>query len=108
VIYKFKSKAAGDVIMLGPTGDAVLRAIGREPSPKGIIEPDDMPAAMKALEAAITADDARRARTDDDQAAEADEAKGKPDPISLRQRAWPLVEMLKRAHGAREPVVWGV
>ena len=25
MIYKFKSKAAGDVIMMGPTGDAVLR-----------------------------------------------------------------------------------
>jgi hypothetical protein len=40
MIYKFKSKATGDVIMLGPHGDAVVApAIGREPAPKGIIEP---------------------------------------------------------------------
>ena len=38
LIYKFKSKAAGDVIMLGPGGDQVLRIIGREPAAKGIIE----------------------------------------------------------------------
>ena len=38
MIYKFKSKAAGDVIMMGPTGDQVLRAVGREPAAKGIIE----------------------------------------------------------------------
>jgi hypothetical protein len=28
MIYKFKSKATGDVIMLGPNGDQLLRAAG--------------------------------------------------------------------------------
>lgn len=107
MIYKFKSKAAGDVIMLQPTGDAVLRAIGREPSPKGIFEPDQMPAAMSALEAAIAADEAQRARADEEAAANGDPPP-KHDAIGLRQRAWPLVEMMKRAHQAREPIVWGV
>ena len=39
MIYKFKSKAAGDVIMMGANGDQVLRVIGKTPAPKGIIEP---------------------------------------------------------------------
>ena len=43
MIYKFKSKAAGDVIMLAPTGDHLMRLIGREPAPKGIFEPAAMP-----------------------------------------------------------------
>lgn len=107
MIYKFRSKAAGDVIMLGPTGDHVLRAIGREPSPKGIFEPADMPAAMAAIERAIAAEEAARAQAE----AEA-RARGEPPPkfdgIGLRQRAWPLVEMMKRAHKADEPIVWGV
>ncbi len=30
------------------------------------------------------------------------------DEVSLRQRAWPVVEMLKRALAADTPVVWGV
>ena len=38
MIYKFKSKAAGDVIMLQPHGDQLMRLIGREPAAKGIIE----------------------------------------------------------------------
>jgi hypothetical protein len=104
MIYKFKSKAAGDVIMMGPSGDQVLRLIGKEPAAKGIIEPAQMPAAMKALEAAIVAEEAMR-----QEAAEADDGKpGKGDGISLRQRAWPLVEMMKRAHAASENIVWGV
>jgi hypothetical protein len=36
MLYKFKSKAAGDVIMLGPNGDQVLRLLGRAPAPSGI------------------------------------------------------------------------
>lgn len=107
MIYKFKSKAAGDVIMMGPTGDEVLRAMGREPAAQGIIEPTAMPAAIGALEQAIAAVEAERAR------AEADaEAAGEKVPprqaVGLRQRAWPLIQMLKRAHAAGEPIVWGV
>lgn len=103
MIYKFKSKAAGDVIMMGPSGDHVLRLIGKEPSAKGIIEPAQMPAAMKAIEAAITADEAARK-----EAAEEDGQAPKGDGVSLRQRAWPLVEMMKRALAANENIVWGV
>src|SRR5206468_2407161 len=46
MIYKFKSKATGDVIMMGPNGDQVLRLIGKEPAAKGIIEVAAMPSAM--------------------------------------------------------------
>ena len=28
--------------------------------------------------------------------------------VSLRQRAWPMVEMMKRAHAAGKEIVWGV
>ena len=33
MIYKFKSKATGDVIMLGPNGDQMLVLLGRELTP---------------------------------------------------------------------------
>lgn len=107
MIYKFKSKAAGDVIMMGPTGDRVLGLIGKDVTPKGIIEPAQMPAAIQALADAVAADDAARAATGDDKPDDA-AAAGSRDAISLRQRAWPLVEMMKRALAADEPVTWGV
>ena len=107
MIYKFRSMAAGDVIMMGPAGDMVLRVIGKEPAPKGIIEPAAMPAAMQAVEAAIAADEAVRAEAEREAQAE-----GRTLPpregVSLRQRAWPLVEMMKRAHAAEQEIVWGV
>jgi hypothetical protein len=101
MIYKFKSSATGDVIMLAAQGDQVLRLIGREPSAKGIIEVADMPAALVALQAAIAKGDAPEPAPNDDdpQAAPA---------VGLRQRLWPMVEMLRSAHAAQAVVVWGV
>ena len=107
MIYKFKSKAAGDVIMMGPTGDQVLRAIGRDPAAKGIFEMSDMPAAIAAIEAAIADDEAARKQAEQEAAADGKKL-GPRDAVSLRQRAWPLVEMMKRAIAEGENVVWGV
>ena len=105
MIYKFKSKAGGDVLMLGPNGDALMRTLGREPAAKGIIEPAAMPAAIQTIEQAVLADEAARAAAQ----SEADEGStGARDAIGLRQRFWPMVDLLKRAHQAGEPVVWGV
>jgi Domain of unknown function (DUF1840) len=104
MLYKFKSKAAGDVIMLGPNGDQVMRILGRDPAPKGIIEVAAMPSAIGALEAAIVAAEHAAADPADPGVAQATPA----DRVSLRQRAWPLIEMMKRAHAAGEPIVWGV
>jgi hypothetical protein len=96
MIYKFKSKAAGDVIMLQPHGDQLLRLIGREPSAKGIIEVADMPAAIDAVQNAAALSDAPT-----------DDANGERG-VGLKQRVWPMVEMLKRSKAANEPIVWGV
>ena len=53
MLYKFKSKASGDVIMNGPHGDELLRLLGREPAAQGIVQHADLPRALAALEAAV-------------------------------------------------------
>ena len=114
MLYKFKSKAAGDVIMLGPQGDQLLRLLGRSPASKGIFEVDAMPALMSTLQTAIEAEDAAREGAKEPSASSAAEATpGRPEQegggegVSLRRRAWPLLEMLRRSHAAREAIVWG-
>ena len=106
MIYRFKTKAAGDLIMMGPAGDAVLRILGREPSAQGIIEAAALPAAMAAIEAAVAADEAARKESGAD--ALAAPAGGSGDKISLRQRAWPLLEMMRRSQAEGADIVWGV
>ncbi len=108
MIYRFRSPATGDLVMLGPSGDELLRILGREPGPRGIIEPAAMPPAIAALQAAVAdAEVAADADGSADGQADADDAAGAR-RISLRQRVWPMVEMLRRAHAAEAPVVWGV
>ena len=54
MLYKFKSKATGDLIMLEPQGKHILKLIGKESGAKGIILPSEMLAAIDALHAAVT------------------------------------------------------
>lgn len=109
MLYKFRSKAGGDVIMLGPDGDQLMRIIGKEPAGKGILLVADMPAALKALEAAVLADErapATAGSADADSAAEASEPRSSR--VALRQRAWPLMDLIRRALSTEHDVVWGV
>jgi Domain of unknown function (DUF1840) len=107
MLYKFKSKAAGDLIMLEPNGRQVLQIIGKDPGPKGIIEPAQMGAAVQALEAAIAKDEAGQKQADA-QASAKGEKPVRAEGISLRQRAVPFVDMLRRAEKEGEDIVWGV
>ena len=88
--------------MMGPVGDRLLRIVGKEPAARGIIEAAALPAAIEALEAAAEADRRERGGEDD----------GEHDPkeprVGLAQRAWPLIDMMKRAQADKNDIVWGV
>jgi hypothetical protein len=107
MLYKFKSKAAGDLIMLEPNGRRVLEIIGKDTGPKGIILPEEMQPAIAAIESAI-------AREEAEQKAVIEQAKAKGevaprfDAVSLRQRAVPFLDMLRRCSSAGKEIVWGV
>lgn len=110
MIYKLKSKAAADLILLGPHGDELMRLLGREaPSVRGIIEPAQMAEAIARLQAAIAAQESAAAGAGEPDATEAESgADGRPRALPLRTRLWPVIQMLERAQAAGEPVVWGV
>lgn len=102
--YRFHSKAASDVLMLEPAGSKVLNVIGLPPAPRGLIAVDFMPAAILALETAIRREQLMQADqhvTDEDAGDEQADQN-----VSLRQRAWPLLDMMRRASTAGEVIVW--
>lgn len=105
MIYRFKSKADGDLIMMGPAGDAVLRIIGKEPAAQGILQSDALAAAIAAIEQAVAADDAARNAAGPEAPGG---GAGAGDKVSLRQRAWPLLEMMRRSQREGADIVWGV
>ena len=107
--YEFKSKATGRLILLGRSGEQLLRVIGREPSPTGIIATEGMPTAIEAIAAAIEKEEAQAQRLPANGALVTDgNDASRGDGVTLRQRAWPLVEMMKQAHRDGEAIVWGV
>jgi len=111
MIYKFKSRATGDLVMMGPVGDQMLRIIGKDPAPQGILPAASLPAAIAALEQAVAADEAARGREPDGHDPGGDDDEGRAadgHKVSLRARAWPLVEMMRRAQRENADIVWGV
>lgn len=108
MLYRFKSRNAGDVIMLEANGRRVLEIIGKEPGPKGIVLAEQMPGALEALQAAVLQEEADWARAKAE--FEAGQRREPPDSeaVRLRQRAQPFMELLRRSHQSGDPVVWGV
>jgi hypothetical protein len=107
MLYKFKSRVTGDLIMLEPNGRRLLTIIGKDPSAAGILQPQEMPSAMHALEQAA-AHEAAQQQTAVDEA----KAKGEPAPVfeavSLRQRMAPMLDILKRCAAQDASITWGV
>ena len=107
MLYKFKSAAAAEVVMLQPNAETLLKIIGKAPGPQGIITVEQIPAALAALRQAIEAQ--RRAgqspAIDDDEQDEDDSSK---DGISLERRAAPFIDLLERSAAEGQHVVWGV
>lgn len=107
MLYKFKSKATGDLIMLEPHGRHILSLIGKDPSPRGILQVGDMPAAIQALQVAMMQQDERHAQAVQ-AARERGEDASQEDLVSLRQRAVPFITMMQRCLDEQHDIVWGV
>lgn len=106
-LYRFKSRETGDLVMLQPHGKRILEILGKDPSGPGIVQPEQMGAAVQALHEAVVAEEAEQKRLK----AEA-EARGEVPPefetVSLRLRSAPFIEMLKRCEEAKVEIVWGI
>lgn len=110
MLYKFKSKAAADLIMLEPNGRHLLTILGKDQTDslrRGILRPAEMPHAIELLEAAVHADEARQQQAADE-ARERGEDPERPQGVSLRQRVAPFIEMLRHCLREDEDLVWGV
>jgi cyclopropane-fatty-acyl-phospholipid synthase len=105
MIYKFKSQASADVIMLQSNAEQMLAIVGKEPATQGIITVAHIPAAIAALNAAIVSHELTQAKRKAHQEI-VFEAEG--DSIRLRARAVPFIELLQTSALAGKDVVWGV
>ena len=107
MVFKFVSRATAEMIMLEADAKNILKLIGKDPSPTGIITVAQIPAAIQALQAAVAAEDERSKRPSNDKDAEDEDGDEVKATVGLKQRAVPFLEMLQRSAAEGADVVWG-
>jgi hypothetical protein len=106
----FRSKAAGEIFMFAETARRILAIVGKEDTPRGVIGAEQVGDALARLAAAVEEEKAQLEQVRD----EAEQAQRRGEPaegaraITLGQRAYPLLEMLRAAQKKRVDVTWGV
>jgi hypothetical protein len=107
----FRSKAAGEIFMFAETARRILAIVGKQDTPRGVISAEQVGDALARLSAAVDEEKAQieQAREEAEQA----QRRGEPAaegarPITLAQRAYPLLEMLRAAQKKKVDVTWGV
>ena len=110
----FQSRATGDIIMLVEPARQLLAIIGKDgEASKGIITLEQLPQAIATLASEIENDrrlePKRQAelekQLDEDPNAEPPPS-GMAAPVSLAQRGWPLLEMMRTSLKEGFPITW--
>jgi hypothetical protein len=109
----FRSKAAGEIFMFAETARRIFEIIGKDEGPRGVITADQVPDALDRLQAAVDEEKAALKAAEDeargaDRGASVDTEVPGQRAITLGQRAFPLLEMLRAAHKMQVDVTWGV
>ena len=98
MLIAFKSKAGADVLMLWSHAEPVLRALGRDPALQGVFRGAQLNDALTAWQ---THAGAAHGPTDADEASD-----DEPQSTGLRQRAWPVLDLLEKAARLGHDVTW--
>jgi hypothetical protein len=98
MLVKFDSKV-GTLTMFGEVAVQLLQMMGHSGTIPSALLAADVPAAVDRLERAV-------AGAAGPAPAAPGEEPDRPAPVSLRLRAFPLIELLKRAAAQRVDVMW--
>ena len=100
MLIKFDSEA-GSFTMNGEIAVQLLKAMGHSGTVPSAILAADIPAALARLKAAVDASPRTAAEAPD-----SDDKDRREVPVSLHQRAFPLIDLLTRAAAKGAEVMW--
>ena len=103
MLITFHSEAYADITMFGEVGKKMLALMGHSGTVPGAIKAADVPGALEKLTAAVSeqGDEPLGQSQDED-----DPEAAKQPVVSLRQRAFPLLELLRAAAASESDVTW--
>ncbi len=113
MLVKFKSKAAADLMMYEEHAKLILDLLGKD-TKQGIITVEQTGSAIATIEAEIerqnqlAAEEASKNGPEQDDDYDDAAQAAQPPIVKFSTRAYPLLEMLRAADKAKQPVVWGV
>lgn len=114
MLFRFKSRAAADLIMLEADARRLLRIMTGSDANQGILRGVSLEQALERLQAAVLEDEAQRQRLSErvrsGQATpeEAQEHQQQQQQVRLGQRAQPMITLLGRCKAEEADLVWGV
>ncbi len=97
MLVTFTTNAYADITMFGDVALAMLEMMGHSTTVPGAIVAEDVPAALSRITAAIETEMAAQP----DEEKDADES-----PVSMKNRALPLIALLSAAAKANTYVMW--
>ena len=101
MIVTFRTKAFANITMFGDIAVRLLKLMGHSGTVPSAVLPEDIPAALGRLRTAIGAKESTTPDAVLIQDEELDEV-----PVSLENRALPLIELLEAAIRENAPVRW--
>lgn len=102
----FRSKAAGEIYYLPENAHRIFDILGKQAAPRGVITAEQVPDAIARLMAAVEEEKARlKEAAPPEEGERADEARR---AVTLEQRVFPLLDMLRAAQKKNVDVTWGV
>lgn len=78
--------------MLDGAARPLLRALGKSCSAKGVMQKSELPLLISALERFLAEQTAQKTEDEEEKSV----------PVSLKQRAWPLLQMMRRTRQAKK------
>lgn len=106
----FRSKAAGEIFMFTETARRIFEIVGKAEAARGVITAEQVPDALQRLTAAVEEEKAQlKAAAEQVEGADRrGEETQAQHAITLAQRAFPLIEMLRAAQKKKVDVTWGI
>jgi hypothetical protein len=103
----FRSRAASEVIMVAENAQRLLEIIGKPMGERGVITAAQIDDALGRLERAVGAE-GQGGGEKNAAASGGVDANADATPVGLRQRAFPLMQMLRAAKRSNADVTWGI
>ncbi len=102
MLFRFQSKESPDVIMLSDLTEKIFKIVDKPFEPKGIFLIEQLQDAIEKLEVAIESDTqgAKQTQKLEEEIYSANEAN------RLGQRAYPFLELLKKARDTQNEITW--